>query len=145
MIDSNATDWNQVRVVIDLLQWLATIAVGIYAWWMARNRSAQEQIEKLKAEREAADADIRKRHDELEKELRSEIRELERSAGRAEGKNAALRKELEALQQRVSALPGHSDIAAVSSKLENVDGSLKALDKSVQLITDHLMRSGGKP
>lgn len=142
---SNPPDWNMLKVVLDLAQWVVAIGVGVYAWWIGRNRDAANQLSQLKAEREKADADLRQRHDELEKEIRGEIRELERAAGRAEGKNNALRKELEAMQQRVSSLPGHPDLAAVSSKLENVDGSLKALEKSVSLITEHLMGSRGKP
>lgn len=108
-------DYGALRFWFTVFQWAATILVALYAWWVGRSRATSEAM-----------AEISKRIDENSRRL-------------------------ELLEKDVRDAPGHTeihalrdDVASLRADVRELNGTMRGMNRAVDLMTEHLMNKGGK-
>jgi outer membrane murein-binding lipoprotein Lpp len=106
-------DWGAMKFFLDLLLAVGVVAVGVYTWWVTRGQATKAAIDAV-GER---------------------VDHVEHRVARVE--------------QDVKHLPTHDDVMDLSAKISNLHGdlrelrgSMKGVERSVQLINEHLINKG---
>lgn len=110
-----AADYSALRFWFSVFQWIITILVGLYAWWVARSRATSEAM----AEQSKRIDENSRRLDAVEKGLRD-----------APGHN-----DMTALRD---------DVASLRADVRELNGTMKGMNRAVDLMTEHLMNKGGR-
>jgi hypothetical protein len=135
-------DYTAWRFWFDVMQVAATVFIAIYVWWTNR--------EKVNARRFAA----------LEKEVANRVtsealtairRERDRQCEKHQERTDKAEEDITRVALEVRHLPSHKDIAALSSNISELHGSiqhfagrLEGLGRAVDLVNEFLISQGGK-
>jgi uncharacterized protein YPO0396 len=117
-------DYSALRFWFGVLQFAGTVAVGIYAWWVTRAKNTTKAIADV---REDCQADLT----HLDTKITANERRIDR------------------LENNVDNMPSHNDMDGVKSELSGLradvremGGTMRGLNKAVDLMTEHLMNRG---
>lgn len=114
-------DYSVLRFWFTVLQFAATVGVGVYAWWVARGKETKKAIDDVRDE-------CHQGIDEVRYQVHSNDRRLDR------------------LESKLDAKPGHDDLKNVHSELSGLRsdvskmlGTMQGLNRAVDLMTEHMI------
>ncbi len=122
-----------MRFWLDVIVLAAVVANVGYTWWSNRekvNARRFSALEKQVSERLAIET-----HNGLEKEQQVKCGQHRERTGQVE-------QEMRRMESEIRHMPTSRDLAALSGKLENIEGSLKGLTRAVDLMNEHLLNGG---
>lgn len=116
-------DYTQFRIGMDILQFLLTAGIGLYAWIATRHRATAESLREL----ERAFEQRLDKHDSRIATMEERIEHLpsHEDIGKVWGS-------LESL---------HADMAAVQTEVRGIRDVIAPLARSVERINDYLLKS----
>jgi len=99
---ASAVNYDAVKVIVDLVQFLVIGGVGVWAWLVRRNDDTAEQVAQHGEKIATLEAQIKgvPGHDDLET-LRSEISETRGAIERANGELVQISKTLSLIQEHL--------------------------------------------
>lgn len=114
-------DYTALRFWFGVLQFLGTVAVGVYAWWVTRAKNTTKAIEQVRVDNQA---------------------EINKLAGAVTSNE----RRIDRLENNVDNMPDHADMDGVKSELSGLRsdvskmlGTMQGLNRAVDLMTEHLI------
>lgn len=106
-------NWEAAKVVVDVVQWLFTLAIGAYAWWVNKSRANRNEIGAINDRI----SDNARRIDSVEKDAKAALNH----------------KDMQALQ---------ADISALRGDLRELSGAMESTGKTFSLVLEGLLNKG---
>lgn len=108
--------WEAAKLAVDLLQWIATIAVGLYAWWSTRTRATSRALRGLE-----------ERLNRMDRRIDSADSAIANGPGHAD---------MQSLRDNVATLSGD---------VKELTGTVRGMTRAVDLMSEHLLnrKQGG--
>lgn len=125
---NSGIDYTAWRFWWDVLQTCFLAAITIYIWWVNRDRVTQSRITQLKDDTAKTVGGIRQEIGELA----TRLTRVEADCCHMPGHD-----DLGKIYERINGVS--AEVADVSSEISEVSGEMKAMRRSLDLITQHLM------
>ena len=122
-------DYTAWKFWIDVLQMVATCAIGIYVWWNGRNQANAKRFKTLEDTVTGHNTSIKM----LTEARQQQTTDCEKRLQRIED----LEKELNHLPSREEISKLSDKIGSLTEKLGTLDGRLNGINRAVDLLNQH--------
>lgn len=133
------------RLAVDVGQFLLTGVVAVYVYWVKRDQARRETLERLEGTLSGRLDELHTRMTQAEGALSSTV---DTSLCAQQSGRVAM------LERLIGERPGHDDMKRVHQRIDetsaiasDVRGRLAGIERSLEMITEHLLRTrtGGAP
>lgn len=108
-------DYNAGRFWFQVFTWIAAVTAAAYAWWANRNRVTTTTLNRLD-----------KRIDEIG------------------GRIGVVEKDMKQLPSQADIRKLHDDLSGLRADVREMSGTMRGLNRAVDLMTEHLINKGDR-
>ena len=120
------TKYETYKISWDVFQFIVTLAIGVYAWWLSRNRVTTTAIVAVKEEGKAGRAVLHRRVDDNSEAIL-------KITGDVEHRTAVC-------DEKTNAFNGMSiQLGEMNGSVEKLTGTVEGVNRSLDIILEHLL------